>query len=39
VFFPQFILLLSFINILKKLAKKTSFWDDAPKERRQADRE
>ncbi|MGD2084798.1 MAG: amino acid adenylation domain-containing protein [Candidatus Aminicenantes bacterium] len=28
-----------FINILKKHAKKTSFWDDAPKERHQADRE
>jgi amino acid adenylation domain-containing protein/non-ribosomal peptide synthase protein (TIGR01720 family) len=28
-----------FTNILKKHAKKTSFWDDAPKERHQADRE
>jgi hypothetical protein len=28
-----------FINILKKHAKKTSFWDDAPKEHHQADRE
>ena len=28
-----------FINILKKHAKKTSFWDEVPKERHQTDRE
>jgi hypothetical protein len=28
-----------FINIFKKLAKKTSIWDDARKERHLADRE
>ena len=28
-----------FINILKKLSKKTSIWDDTPKERHLTDRE